>query len=483
MSYQAVAGLEVHVQLNTKTKIFCSCSTDYSGAQPNTHVCPICLGHPGVMPVLNKSVFEAALRTCLALNCEVPSISKFDRKHYFYPDLCKAYQISQYDLPIGSNGGLWIYPQGLDKEGRLIRINRIHMEEDAGKLVHMSSQSGVDYNRAGIPLLEIVTEPDIKNSTEARAYLQALRQVLLYLQVSDCDMENGSLRCDLNVSVHQPSEPLGTRVEVKNMNSFRSVSKAMEYEIDRQIHSLENGETIIQCTRLWDDDREETRMMRSKEDAQDYRYFPEPDLPPLSISSEKIQKVKKGLPELPIERYERYMKEGLSAYQAEILCSRLELAPYYEDAFEKKVGVKLGGNFVITELAGALKNLDSAKLELLSTEEFSSLLKLVEDGKVSQNGAKEALGELLTSGGSALEVVQRKNLLQISDDSAIEAMVLEVLEADSSAKALADLREGKGKAIGALVGQVMKKSKGQANPKVVNQLLRDLLAKNYGIEL
>ena len=369
-TYETVVGLEVHVQLNTSTKIFCGCSTNYAGKPPNTHVCPVCLGFPGTLPVLNTEVLNSALKACMSLNCVIPSRTKFDRKHYFYPDLPKAFQISQLDEPIGEHGYLEIELEDSKANYKRIGITRIHMEEDAGKLSHSekSGDSLVDYNRGGIPLLEIVSEPDIRDSYEAKAYLAKLRLALLYLGISDCDMENGSLRCDLNVSV-RPSgtTKFGTRVEVKNMNSFKSVGAALEYERDRQIHTLQNGGTLIQCTRLWDEERGETRMMRSKEDEDDYRYFPEPDIPPIYLDEYKLAELRKDLPESPEDRLTRYQSLGLLKENSQTLVFNKDWGDFFDKACEftdKGSRINLS-NWIISELGGWLKDYPELKMTTL----------------------------------------------------------------------------------------------------------------------
>ena len=486
-TYETVVGLEVHVQLNTSTKIFCGCSTDYAGKPPNTHVCPVCLGFPGTLPVLNMEVLNSALKVCMGLNCVIPSRTKFDRKHYFYPDLPKAFQISQLDEPIGEHGYLEIELEDSKATCKRIGITRIHMEEDAGKLSH-SEQSGdslVDYNRGGIPLLEIVSEPDIRDSYEARAYLAKLRLALLYLGISDCDMENGSLRCDLNVSV-RPSgaKKLGTRVEVKNMNSFKSVGAALEYERDRQIHTLQNGGVLIQCTRLWDEERGETRMMRSKEDEDDYRYFPEPDIPPIYLDEDKLATLRKDLPESPEDRLARYQSLGLLKENAQTLVINKDWGDFFDKACEctdKDSRINLS-NWIISELGGWLKDYPEFKMTTLrvSPENLGNLMRSIQNQEISGKQAKLVLTHLLNNGGEVATTIELLGLKQISDDASLAGMIHKTIQENPSV--LEDLKQGKKKAFGYLMGQIMKLSKGQANPSKVNQMLREVLSQDFNIE-
>lgn len=486
-TYETVVGLEVHVQLNTSTKIFCGCSTDYVGRLPNTYVCPICLGFPGTLPVLNTEVLNSALKACMSLNCVIPSRTKFDRKHYFYPDLPKAFQISQLDEPIGEHGYLEIELEDSEVEYKRIGITRIHMEEDAGKLSH-SEQNGdslVDYNRGGIPLLEIVSEPDIRNSYEARAYLAKLRLTLLYLGISDCDMENGSLRCDLNVSVRlSGATELGTRVEVKNMNSFKSVAAALEYERDRQIHTLQSGGTLIQCTRLWDEERGETRLMRSKEDEDDYRYFPEPDLPPIFLDQEKLVTLRKSLPESPEARLIRYQSLGLLHENAQTLVINKDWGDFFDAACERtdqESYVNLS-NWIISELGAWLKDHPEFKMTTLrvSPENLGNLMRCIQNQEISGKQAKLVLSHLLENGGEVVSVIESLGLRQISDDASLAGMIHKIIEENPSV--LEDLRDGKKKAFGYLMGQIMKLSRGQANPGKVNKMLREVLKRDFNIE-
>ncbi len=477
MEYEAVIGLEVHVQLNTKTKIFCNCSTEF-GATPNSNVCPVCLGMPGVLPVLNEEVLKKAIQAALALNCEISEYSKFDRKQYFYPDLPKGYQISQYDLPIAKNGYLDIKVDGKKKR---IGITRLHMEEDAGKLIH-SEVSGVNYsyvdlNRAGVPLAEIVSEPDMRSPQEAYQYLILLKNRIRYAGVSDCNMEEGSLRCDANVSIRpKGSKELGVKTEVKNMNSFKAVEKALEYEIKRQIKAIESGEKIVQETRLWNADREITLPMRSKEEAHDYRYFPEPDLVPIVVDKKWVEELKNSLPEMPDIKAERYVKEfGLPEYDAEVLTSEKSISDFYEKCISIYNNYKTVSNWIMSELMQYLnKNKkDIEELENLKVENFVSLVKLVDTNVITGKVGKEIIIEVIEKGISPEKYVEEKGLKQISDTSEIDKFIDEVIAEEK--EAVEKYKSGKTKVIGFLVGQVMRKSRGKANPKLVNQLMEKKL--------
>lgn len=476
--YEVVIGLEVHTELKTDTKIFCSCPTEFGGEE-NTHVCPVCLGLPGVLPVLNKKVLEFAVRAGLALNCEIAEFSKFDRKNYFYPDLPKAYQVSQYDLPICKKGFLEIEANGQKK---VIGINRIHMEEDAGKLIHggatisTSHYSLVDYNRAGVPLLEIVSEPDLRSAEEARVYMEKMKAILEYIDVSDVKMEQGSLRCDANISLRKMgAKELGTKTEIKNMNSFKALQKAIEYEIERQTEILEEGGRIIQETRFWDEDKEETISMRSKEEAHDYRYFPEPDLVPIIVSTEWVQEIKKDLPELPDAKKERLIKEmGLSEYDAQILTASRALGQYLDQVVKEFNEPKTVANWIMGELLRLLNahNLDVSECKI-SPVNFARLLKLVEQGEISGKIAKTVFEEMFATGKTADAVIKERGLVQISDEGSLNQIIEQVI--DANPQSVEDYRAGKEKALGFLVGQVMQATKGQANPGVVNKLLREKL--------
>ncbi|MDJ0577496.1 MAG: Asp-tRNA(Asn)/Glu-tRNA(Gln) amidotransferase subunit GatB [Xenococcaceae cyanobacterium MO_234.B1] len=481
-NYEAVIGLETHCQLNTKTKIFSSESTSFDPDNPNTNISPICLGYPGVLPVLNEKVLEYAVKACLAINCRVAPYSKFDRKQYFYPDLPKNYQISQYDLPIGEHG--WLEIEIADKPNsepvrKKIGITRLHMEEDAGKLNHGGSDrlagstySLVDFNRAGVPLLEIVSEPDLRSGKEAAEYAQELRRIMLYLGISDGKMQEGSLRCDVNISVRPVGQKeFGTKVEIKNMNSFSAIQKAIDYEIERQIEAIENNEPIVQETRLWEEGSQRTISMRSKEGSSDYRYFPEPDLPPIEVSTEQLEAWKAQLPELPAKKRHRYEEElGLSAYDTRILTDDRSLAEYFEQAISTGADPKQITNWLIGDIAAYLKNNNLSISDVaLKPEILAELVGLIKKGTISGKIAKDILPELLEKGGSAKELVEKKGLIQISDTKEIEKIIDQVLA--SHPDELAKFRNGKTKLRGFFVGQVMKQTGGKADPKLTNQLL------------
>lgn len=472
--YEVVIGLEVHAQLKTKSKIFAPDSTEF-GNEQNTQISPITLGMPGVLPVLNKGVVDMAILTGLALSSHIPNRCKFDRKQYFYPDLPKGYQISQYDEPICVGGHL-------DIKGKRIGITRAHLEEDAGKLVHAgadgiagSSYSLVDLNRAGTPLLEIVSEPDMRSSDEAKAYVEELRNILRYINVCDGNLEEGSMRCDANISVMpKGSKEFGTRAEIKNVNSFRALQRAIEYEIERQIDLVEEGERVVQETRLWDDNSGETRSMRGKEDAHDYRYFPEPDLMPLEISQEWIERVKSTLPELPAAKRARYMGLGLSEYDAGIVVEQMELALFLDKIIELGANLKTSVNFLMGEIAAYLKE---EKLSInetkLTPENLVELVNLIEKGTISNNIGKQIILTMLKEGTNASKIVEKQGLSQISDEGAIKEIVQKVV--DSNQEQVNAYRAGKVQLFGFFVGQVMKETKGRANPKTVNDLLKELL--------
>lgn len=478
MKYEAVIGLEVHTELQTKTKIFCSCRTSF-GADPNTNVCPVCLGLPGVLPVLNKKVLEYAVRAGLALNCEISRFSKFDRKNYYYPDLPKNFQTSQFDLPICEHGYLDVEVEG---EKRRIRITRAHMEEDAGKLVHHgtsitdSDYSLVDYNRTGTPLLEIVSEPDMRSAKEAVAYMEKMRAILQYVGISDCRMEEGSLRCDANVSVRPVGQKeLGTKTEIKNINSFKGVERAIEYEAMRQAELLEDGGKVVQETRTWDEKEGVTKSMRTKEEANDYRYFPEPDLVPFTVSDEYIENIRKSLPELPDARKERYMKEfGLSSEDAVFMTNDKATADYFEAAVDAGADPKACVNWLMGEFASQLSTdgIEIAKAPV-SAENLAALLKLISKGTISGKIAKKVFATMWKEGGNPKEIVKAQGLVQISDTAELSKLVDEVV--GKNPKAVEDFKAGKKKAVGALVGQIMKATKGKANPRVINELLNKKL--------
>ncbi|MCH7518151.1 MAG: Asp-tRNA(Asn)/Glu-tRNA(Gln) amidotransferase subunit GatB [Candidatus Dadabacteria bacterium] len=470
MEFEPVIGLEVHAQLNTKSKIFSPTSTEFGGT-PNSHVSPICLGMPGVLPVLNKEVLEYAFKTAIALNCELHPRSRFARKNYFYPDLPKGYQISQYEEPFSTNGWLDIGTNGSTKR---INITRIHMEEDAGKLIHdnLGNSSFVDLNRAGVPLVEIVSEPELSSAEEAVEYMKKLRSILRYIGVCDGNMEEGSLRCDANVSVRpKGSDKLGTKAEIKNVNSFKYVQKAIEYEIKRQILLLENGEEVIQETRLFDSNKGVTFSMRSKEEAQDYRYFPDPDLLPVVIEKEQIEEIRNSLPELPDQRLTRFKEEyNLPEYDAGVLTSTKEIADYFEDCLKKYNNPKIVSNWIMTEVLRELKGEDDINSFGITPDKLGELLILIEDGTISGKIAKDVFEDMFTSGKSANQIVEEKGMKQISDQSELENIVSRIL-ADHPDE-ISRYKAGDQKLMGFFVGQVMKETKGKANPKIVNEILR-----------
>ncbi|XWK88076.1 MAG: Asp-tRNA(Asn)/Glu-tRNA(Gln) amidotransferase subunit GatB [Phormidium sp.] len=477
-TYEAIIGLETHCQLSTATKIFCNCSTKF-GAAPNENVCPICMGMPGVLPVLNQKVLEYAVKAGLALNAEIAPYSKFDRKQYFYPDLPKNYQISQYDLPICEHG--WLEIELVDEEGNATRkkigITRLHMEEDAGKLVHAGSDrlsgstySLVDFNRTGVPLLEIVSEPDMRSGQEAAEYAQELRRIMRYLGVSDGNMQEGSLRCDVNVSVRPVGQKeFGTKVEIKNMNSFSAIQRAIDYEIERQTAALEAGEKIVQETRLWEEGSQRTVSMRKKEGSSDYRYFPEPDLAPLEVSLEQKQHWKEELPELPAAKRHRYESElGLSPYDARVLTDDRAVAEYFEATVANGASSKQAANWVMGDITAYLNNEKLSITEIaLKPDTLAELISLIEDKTISGKIAKEILPELLTLGGSVKEMVKDKGL--ISDPAVLESLIDKILAANP--KELEQYRNGKTKLLGFFVGQMMKETNGRADPQLTNQLL------------
>jgi aspartyl-tRNA(Asn)/glutamyl-tRNA(Gln) amidotransferase subunit B len=479
--WEAVIGLEIHVQLNTRTKMFCSCDVTF-GEPPNTKVCPICLGHPGVLPVTNEKAVEYATKIALALNCSVAERTIFHRKNYFYPDLPKAYQISQYDLPLGLAGHLDVE---LDDGSEFrVGITRVHMEEDAGKLVHAGASGRIngadyslaDFNRGGTPLVEIVTEPDIRTPDQARAFLTQLRSLVQCLDVSDVNMEEGSLRCDANVSLRQPGEPLGTKTELKNMNSFRFLQRGLEAEIERQIDCLERGEKVIQSTVHFDPDSGTVSCLRSKEEAHDYRYFPEPDLAPIELDLSYVERVRASLPELPAARKERLVADyGLSAKDAVTLAGTKGLSDYFETLASATGDARISANWVLGELSGYLNaaGLDVSQ-SVVEAPGLAELIGLVTDGTLSGKMAKEVFEAMVTSGKDAKSIVADKGLGQISDLGELDSIVLQVIEANPGPAE--QFRQGNQKVVGFFVGQVMKETKGQANPQMVNDLLKKHLA-------
>ena len=475
--YEVVIGLEVHAELSTKTKIFCSCPTTF-GAEPNTHICPICTAMPGTLPVLNEKVVEYAVKAGLATNCTISKDSKNDRKNYFYPDLPKAYQISQFDKPLCEHG----YIEIEDDEGnkKKVRLLRIHIEEDAGKLNHNEFGVGslVDLNRAGVPLIEMVSEPDIRSSKEAEQYLRKIKSILEYIEVSDCKMQEGSLRADVNVSVRKKSEEkFGTRTEMKNMNSFRAIVRAIEYEKDRQIEVLEEGGKIEQETLRWDDINGRTYPMRDKEDAQDYRYFPDPDLVAIRLSDEYVENIRKSLPELPESRRDRYIKEyNLSEKEAKLLTSSKYLSNLFEGALDICGNAKAVANWILSDISRILneKELEPENIPF-TAEQLAKMIELIDKGTISSAIAKKVLTELFENPKDPEEIIKEKGWIQISDEGAIKEVVMKVLE--NNPQSVADFKGGKDKALGFLVGQAMKETKGKANPQMLNKMFLEELNK------
>jgi len=476
MFYEAIIGLEVHAQLLTKSKIFCNCSTKF-GAQPNSHVCPVCMGMPGVLPVLNKKVVEFALKMALATHCRINFYSVFARKNYFYPDLPKGYQISQYEHPLAEDGWVEIEVNGQKKQ---IGIIRIHMEEDAGKLMHDPHKpiSYVDFNRTGVPLIEIVSKPDIRTPEEGVAYLKKLRSILRYLEICDGNMEEGSFRCDANISLRLVNtEKFGVRTELKNMNSFKHVQRALAYEIKRQRSVLEQGGSVIQETRLWDENRSITRSMRGKEEAHDYRYFPDPDLMPVVIDKKWIEEIEKTLPELPDMKKQRFEQVyGLPEYDAEVLTSEKELAEYFERVVKWGSDAKLASNWLMSEV---LRKLNQEKQEItacpITPKDLAELLQLIQKGTISGKIAKVVFEEMYSSGKPASQIVREKGLVQITDQAVLEEIAQKIIE--SYPKEVDQYKAGKEKLLGFFVGQMMKQTKGKANPQLVNKIFKKLLQK------
>ena len=474
--YEVVIGLEVHSELSTKTKIFCSCPTEFGG-EPNTHCCPICTGMPGVLPVLNKKVVEYAVKAGLAMNCTISQFSKQDRKNYFYPDLPKAYQVSQFDLPLCRNGYVEIEVGGTRKK---IGITRIHIEEDAGKLIHDEWGTGtlVDYNRCGVPLIEIVSEPDMRSPEEARAFVESVKAILEYLDVCDCKMQEGSLRADVNLSVRPVgSTTFGTRTEMKNLNSFRSIQRAAESEAQRQIREIEDGGTITQDTRRWDDAKGYSYAMRSKEEAHDYRYFPEPDLVPVVVDEEWLSRIKESLPELPAARRERYVTEfGLPEYDAGLLTSSIRLAEFFEDAVKSSSNAKAVSNWIMGDVMRILKERELEADNIPFPGNYlAQLVTLLDKGTISGTIARKVLEKMFESGKEPGLIVKEEGLEVVSDEDALSAIVRKILNANP--QSVADYKGGKEKAFGFLVGQTMREMKGKADPQTINRLLREELAK------
>lgn len=474
MNYETVIGLEVHAELKTKTKIYCGCKNEFGG-EPNTHICPICTGMPGTLPVLNKAVVDFAIKAGLAMNCTITKYGKQDRKNYFYPDLPKAYQISQFDLPLCQNGYVDIMVDGKEKR---IGITRIHIEEDAGKLIHdeYGNTTIVDYNRCGVPLIEIVSEPDLRSPEEAKIFLETLKSILEYTEVSDCKMQEGSLRCDVNLSLRpEGAKEFGTRCEMKNVNSFSAAYRAMQFEKKRQTEILDNGGEIDQETRRWDDVHGVSIVMRTKEDAHDYRYFPEPDLLPIEISDEWIESIKETIPELPEARRARYVGEyGLPEYDSFILTSSKSMADYFDSCVALGKNPKTVSNWLMGDV---LKLLNEKELEEIpfAPLRLSSLIELIEKGTISNQAAKKVLAQMFIEDAEPMALVEKLGLSQVSDEGELMKIVEEVLS--QNPQSVADFKAGKGKAMGFIMGQTMKASKGKANPQIISKLITEALEK------
>jgi aspartyl-tRNA(Asn)/glutamyl-tRNA(Gln) amidotransferase subunit B len=475
MDFETVIGLEVHAQMLTETKIFCGCSTKFGGA-PNSHTCPVCLGMPGVLPVLNKKVVEYAMKMALATDCEINKSCSFARKNYFYPDLPKGYQISQYAYPLAEHGHVFLDVNGEQKK---IGITRIHMEEDAGKLMHDEHNpvSYVDLNRTGVPLIEIVSEPDMRSSEEATDYLKRLHEILVYLEICDGNMEEGSFRCDANVSIRPKGQKeFGTRTELKNMNSFRNVQRALEYEIKRQQYLVENGGTVVQETRLWDDAQGATNSMRSKEEAHDYRYFPDPDLVPILVDDAWVETMRKDLPELPLAKRERFVKDyQIPAYDAGVLTADKALAIYYEEVVKLCAKPKVASNWIMGDV---MRFLNEDKRDIrqcpITAQSLADMIMLIEEGAISGKMAKEIVEDMYKTGKAPKTIIEEKGLVQITDEGELVKTITSIIEANPGQ--LKDYRGGKEKLFGFFVGQVMKATQGKANPQLVNELLKKMLA-------
>jgi len=471
MNYEVVVGLEVHAELSTDTKVYCSCKSAFGG-EVNTLCCPVCTGMPGALPVLNKKVVEYAAKMGLATGCRINQVSKQDRKNYFYPDLPKAYQISQFDMPLCEGGRIDFYHDGKKKT---VRLTRIHIEEDAGKLLHEESFKGtlVDFNRCGVPLIEIVSEPDIRSASEAKDYLEAVRMLLATLDICDCRMQEGSIRCDINVSVRpEGQKEYGTRVEMKNVNTFSGAVRAIEYESKRQIEVLEAGGTIDQETRRWDDAKGVNVLLRSKEDAHDYRYFPEPDLLPIVIDDKWLDEIKNSIPELPVAKYERYRGLGIPEFEAWLLVDSAEKAAFFEACARiGGISLKTAANWITGDLTALLNEKGIAAGDSpVSPKALCEILAMVEKNEISLNAGKRVLAEMFETGGSPLEIVDKLSLRQVSDEAELIKLVREVLAENE--KSVADYKNGKSNALGYLVGQCMRRSKGKGNPQVLNKLLK-----------
>ncbi len=474
MNFETIIGLEVHAELATDTKIYCSCANEFGG-DTNTHCCPICTGMPGTLPVLNKKVVDYAIKAGLATNCSITKDGKQDRKNYFYPDLPKAYQTSQFDLPLCTNGYVDITIDGNKKR---IGITRIHIEEDAGKLFHeaVAGNTLVDFNRCGVPLIEIVSEPDMRSSEEAKEYLENLKAILEYTGVSDCKMQEGSLRCDINVSVRpEGQKEFGTRTEMKNVSSFSAAVRAIEYEAKRQIEEITAGNKIVQETRRWDDTKGISIAMRSKEEAQDYRYFPEPDLVPIIVDDEWIEKIRQSIPELPAQRKERYIKEGgLTEYDAGQITLSIHLADYLDECMKCGAKGKLASNWILSDISRLLNenNMEPSQIPI-PAEYLAKLISIIENGTISNNAGKKVVEELFVNPRDPEIIVKEKGLVQISDESALLKIVVEII--DNNPQSVADYKGGKDRAIGFLVGQTMRATKGQGNPQILNKLIKEEL--------
>jgi aspartyl-tRNA(Asn)/glutamyl-tRNA(Gln) amidotransferase subunit B len=483
MNYETVIGLEIHIQLNTKSKTFCSCSTEF-GAPPNTHTCPVCLGLPGALPVLNEEVVRKGVAAGLALNASVEYRSIFARKNYFYPDLPKAYQISQYEFPINSGGRVKITSS--DGKEKYIRITRAHLEEDAGKLVHDENPQGpsyVDLNRCGVPLLEIVTEPDIRDPEEAYQFLVAIKEIMQYAGVSECNMEKGELRVDVNISLRKMGDnKLGVKQEIKNMNSFANVKRALEFEVKRQSKLLKSGEKLVQQTRLFDVNKNATVPMRSKEEAHDYRYFPDPDLVPMVLTEGEVTNLREALPELPEPKRARFIETyGLTQYDAANICSSVHMANYFEEAVQGYGNPKKVANWMLSEF---MRYLNEQRIGIDQSPVTPAMLRelfdLIDEGVISGKIAKEVFTDMMSSGNRASVIVEKRGLKQLTDEGALEAVVLEVIS--ENGHVVEEFRSGKQKAFGFLVGQVMKKTKGRANPKLANRLLKEKIGGGHDVE-